>query len=142
MEVTRKILFAFLFVLIFSICLVTACSEESDDDDDGKSGNTDDDDDATDDDDDDDDDSTDADPDETLDACVDFYTDCVKLEDDIAQKYCGIITQANEEGQCSLNAYAVWINCLIDNVDCDDWKASWEKIEECNDQLTTEQGEC
>ena len=129
-----------LFALLLVLGLVAGCGDDDDDDDDDDDSA--DDDDATDDDDTTDDDDDNADPDQVYGDCVTFYTQCAELDETVAQDYCGIITDAKAQGPCYVNAYAAWMACLIDAVDCDNWGGSASGIQECNDQLQLDVKDC
>jgi hypothetical protein len=128
--------FSILLILVF--ILVVPFIHCGDDDDDDSSGGPQ----ADDDDDDDDTDTGDADETETFDLCLGWYTDCVDLDEEIATDYCNIIHDAGEQGQCRLNAYATWLDCLIEGVECGNWLGSSLAIDQCQDQLLIDEEAC
>ena len=129
----KHLLVIMILTFFLALALVLGCGDDDDDDD----TTDDDDDDETDDDDDDN-----ADPTEVYNQCVEWYVDCVHVPDETAQALCGIITDAEIQGQCYVNAYAAWLECQISVVDCTDWAASKDEVEQCNQQLLEDVSEC
>jgi len=95
-----------------------------------------------DDDDDDDDYVTGNDADETYDSCVDWFFQCVDLSQEDSEDYCEIIYEAADDGQCQLDAYANWLLCLMDVVECGHWTDSNPEVDECNQELLEKEGAC
>ena len=139
----RTLLLILLLAVMLSLSMaliVVGCGDDDDDDDDGSPEPDDDDDD-----DDDNDDSTpDANADEVYEQCVQWYMDCADLEEDVAQDLCGIILDAENYGQCRVNAFAAWLECVMAGVNCENWYSSetTNAVESCNKQLESDLYEC
>lgn len=138
----RALMILLITLIVFTAATLAPGCGDDDDDDGGGGPSVDDDDDDNATDDDDDDVTPDADKDETYQACVEFYRDCVELEDDIPEEYCGLVDEAFEEGQCQLNAVAAWLDCLTEVVQCGDWAAANQEIDACNAQLLADRDAC